>query len=674
MITTLSRSRTIGLALAVVSSVLVGVPLFASVSAAEPSLVAVTPTRLVDTRSASPASTIDGWSLGEGRVAAGSVRSFVAAGRPGVASGAAAVVLNVTIVDPFDQGYATVFPCPSGTASADDVPNASSVNMERGRTVANSLLVRVGAGGRICVFSSTSAHLVVDVSGYTAGASPVALDPARLVETRQSSRPTIDGEFTGDGRLDAGEIYRFRATQRAGVPQSAGAVALNVTAVGPQATGYLAVFPCPSGVATAADAPTTSNLNFVADQNVANSVVASVGDGGDVCVLASAATHLVIDVNGFVPVGGDPQSFAPIRLLETRAAGPDATVDGDNVGGGRLQAGSITPLQVAGRGVIPATASAAVLNLTAIDPASQGFITLFPCPSGSISPTDIPTASNLNFSAGQTVANSALVGVGAGGQVCIYTSATTHVVVGASASVEGDGSTPPTTNPPSSTTPPPPTTPGTQPPTTGPHEFTSLVGGEPIRWDPCSTITYRIDFSRGTQSDLDDLNSAIARVEQASGLDFVSLGNYSATYSPSVGRSPFPDYPSDAEVGLTLTDDDVATDFSRGLLGYAVTQWSGGSGEIVAGSVTLDATPGGGIDKELVWMHELAHLVGLGHVNADGQLMQPSYDRTLSDFGDGDREGLWRVGAAQPCYFTAQRSAADLNTTYQEHDRFFSGD
>lgn len=670
MITTLSRSRTIGLALAVLSSVLVGVPLSVSVSAAEPSLVAVTPTRLVDTRSASPASTIDGQSLGEGRVAAGTVRSFVAAGRPGVATSAAAVVLNVTVVDPADQGYATVFPCPSGIASAADAPNASSVNMARGRTVANSLLVRVGAGGRICVFSSTSAHLVVDVSGYTAGASPVALDPARLVETRQSSRPTIDGEFTGDGSLDAGEIYRFRATQRAGVPQSAGAVALNVTAVRPQATGYLAVFPCPSGVATAADAPTTSNLNFVADQNVANSVVASVGDGGDVCVLASASTHLVIDVNGFVPVGGDPQSFAPIRLLETRAAGLDATVDGDDVGGGRLQAGSITPLQVAGRGVIPAAASAAVLNLTAIDPASQGYITLFPCPSGSVSSTDIPTASNLNFSAGQTVANSALVGLGAAGQVCIYTSATTHVVVGASASVEGDGSTPPTTPP----TPPPPTTPGTQPPTTGPHEFSARVGGEPIRWDPCSTITYRTDFSRGTQADVDDLNSAIARVEQATGLDFVSLGNYSATYSPSVGGSPFPDYPSDAEVGLTLTDDDVATDFSRGLLGYAVTQWSGGSGEIVAGSVTLDATPGVGIDKELVWMHELAHLVGLGHVNAAGQLMQPSYDRTLSDFGDGDREGLWRVGAAQPCFFTVQRGEADLNTTYQEHDRFFSGD
>ena len=662
MITTLSRSRTIGLAFAVVSSALIGVPMAVSVSAAEASLVAVSPTRLVDTRSAPPASTIDGLSLGEGRVPAGTVRSFVAAGRPGVASSAAAVVLNVTMVDPDDQGYATVFPCPSGTATADDAPNASSVNVARGRTVANSLLVRVGAAGRVCVFSSTSAHLVVDVSGYSTGVSPVALDPARLVETRESATPTIDGDFTGNGSLSAGEIYRFRATARAGVPQSADAVALNVTAVRPQATGFLAVFPCPAGVATAADAPATSNLNFVAGQNVANSVVANVGDDGDVCVLASAATHLVIDVNGFIPVGGDPQSFAPIRLLETRAAGAEATVDGDNIGGGRLQAGSITPLQVAGRGVIPTAASAAVLNLTAIAPASQGYMTLFPCPSGSVGQTDIPTASNLNFTAGQTVANSALVAVGAGGQVCIYTSATTHVVVGASASVEGDGSPPPTTPP--TTNPPPPPNPGPQPPTTGPHEFTAFVGGEPVRWDPCSTITYRVDVSRGTPADVADLNSAIARVEQATGLDFVSLGNYTATYSPSVGRSPFPDYPTDAEVGLTLTDNDVATDFSRGLLGYAVTQWSGGSGEIVAGSVTLDVTPSPGIDKELVWMHELAHLVGLGHVSASGQLMQPSYDRTLSDFGDGDREGLWRIGAAQPCFFTDARAADDLRTTF----------
>ena len=668
------RSGVVGLVLALAATAIAWAASPAS-SLASP-VVAIEPARLVETRADANAQTVDGESFGEGRLAAGEVRSFVAVGRADVASGATSVVLNVTMVAPQGTGFATVFPCPSGTATADDAPNASSVNMTGGRTVANSLLVRVGDSGRVCVYSSTASHLVVDVSGFGNGESPVALSPVRLVETRTSSIPTIDGEFTGDGSLHAGEIYRFAATGRAGVPTNADAVALNVAAVRPGAAGFLTVFPCPAGNATATDAPTASNLNFVAGENAANSVMTSVGNSGDVCVLASAETHLVIDVNGYVPSGGDPRPFPPIRLLETRSGAGSTTIDGRNVGVGELQAGSITPLTVAGRDVIEDDTAAIILNVTAISPRAPGFVTLFPCPSGEVQASDVPVASNVNFSAGKTVANAAFVASGAGGQVCIFTSAPTHLAIDASAAAPAPTSpvgdpvspTPTTTadppiNPAPTTVPSPPPTPGSQPPTTGPHAFSARVRGEPVRWDPCSTITYKLDASRGTQSDIDQLNAAIARVEQATGLDFVSRGSYDATYSPSSARSPSPSFPSGAEVGLTLTDDDVATDFANGLLGYAIINWSGGNGEIVRGTVTLDATPGSGVDKELVWMHELAHLVGLGHITAAGQLMQPRYDRTLDDFGDGDREGLWRLGASQPCLLT-DLAVADLNTTF----------
>jgi DNA-directed RNA polymerase specialized sigma24 family protein len=72
--------------------------------------------------------------------------------------------------------------------AADD-SRMASVNMQAGRTVANSLLVKVGAGRRVCVSCSIAAHLVVDVNAYTNGAPPVALNPARLVETRPTSGP-----------------------------------------------------------------------------------------------------------------------------------------------------------------------------------------------------------------------------------------------------------------------------------------------------------------------------------------------------------------------------------------------------------------------------------------------------------------------------------------------------
>jgi hypothetical protein len=115
------------------------------------------PARLFDSRA--PGLTVDGLLSGGGRVAAGSVTEVAVAGRGGVPGGAGAVVLNVTVVDALDAGFATVFPC--GGA----VPNASNLNVTSGQTVPNAVVSKVGAGGSVCVFSSVGAHLLVDVNG-----------------------------------------------------------------------------------------------------------------------------------------------------------------------------------------------------------------------------------------------------------------------------------------------------------------------------------------------------------------------------------------------------------------------------------------------------------------------------------------------------------------------------
>jgi hypothetical protein len=66
-------------------------------------------------------------------------------------------------------------------------------------------------------------------------------------------------------------------------------------------------------------------------------------------------------------------------------------------------------------------ASAAVLNVGAVDPSGPGFVTVYPCGS-------MPVASNLNFAAGQTTSVQAITMV-AGGKVCVYSSANTDLVV-----------------------------------------------------------------------------------------------------------------------------------------------------------------------------------------------------------------------------------------------------
>src|SRR5207237_4214749 len=79
--------------------------------------------------------------------------------------------------------------------------------------------------------------------------------------------------------------------------------------------------------------------------------------------------------------------------------------------------------QVAGAGGVPADATSVVLNLTIDSPEALGYVTAFPCG------VTMPNASNLNFLAGQTVANAATVAIGTNGMVCFYSTARTHLIV-----------------------------------------------------------------------------------------------------------------------------------------------------------------------------------------------------------------------------------------------------
>ncbi len=365
------------------------------------------PERLVDTRPG--ATTVDGQFAGIGLRAAGSTLEVDVAGRAGVPLDAPAVVLTVAAVDAVDAGFLTVFP--TGAAQ----PNASNVNYYEALNTANTVVAKVGDGGKVSIFNSAATHLIVDVSGYLpAGTySPLAA-PARLADTRPGG-VTVDGQLAGIGLLAAGSTLEVPVAGRAGVPGGATVVVLTVTAVDPSGVGFLTVHP------TGTALPNASNVNFDAGLNKANTVVAKIGDGGKVSIFTSAATHLIVDVSGDLPAGSYVPLSAPARLADTRTGG--VTIDGSHAGIGALLGGHAMQLPVAGRGGLPADASAAVLTITAVGPRGNGFATAHA--NGTIR----PNASNLNYVAARDVANTVIARVGAGGEVCIFTSATTHVVV-----------------------------------------------------------------------------------------------------------------------------------------------------------------------------------------------------------------------------------------------------
>ncbi len=365
------------------------------------------PARLLESRIGQ--STVDGQYNRIGPRAAGSITQFVVAGRGGVPANASAAVLNVTAIEAHSAGYLTVFPC--GLAQ----PNASSVNFAAGQTVPNAVITKIGVNGTVCVFSQSVVDLVVDVNGYfTVGPVYTSLNPSRLAETRPGLS-TVDGQFNGIGTRPAGTTLELTVAGRGGVPADASAVVLNVTAVDARGAGYFTVFPCGSSQ------PNASSVNFAAGQTVANAVIARVGVGGRVCIFSQMTADLVVDVNGFFGAASSLASVVPARLLESRSG--LATVDGQFNGIGTRGAGMVTELVVAGRGGVPFNASTVVLNVTVTGAQAAGFVTVFPCGSAR------PNASNLNYTAGQSIPNAVVSKVGVAGRVCIFTLTATDLIV-----------------------------------------------------------------------------------------------------------------------------------------------------------------------------------------------------------------------------------------------------
>jgi titin len=248
-------------------------------------LSGVVPGRLLETRPGEY--TVDGQFQGGGRRPAGSITEVKVTGRSGVPDDADAVMLNLTVVSPETAGWLTVFPCGSPQ------PLASHVNYQAGQTVANAVLAKVGAGGKVCIYTSAATNLIADVNGYIPpGSSTHSVVPGRLLETRPGEY-TVDGQFQGGGRRPAGSITEVKVTGRSGVPDNADKVRLNVTAVSPDGPGHLTVYPCGS------PRPSVAHVDYQAGATISNAVHTDVSPDGTVCIYTTSATDIIADINAY---------------------------------------------------------------------------------------------------------------------------------------------------------------------------------------------------------------------------------------------------------------------------------------------------------------------------------------------------------------------------------------
>jgi general stress protein 26 len=255
--------------------------------------------------------------------------SLVPAAHPACVAVAGSVgdyaIANATITDPGADGFATVH------GSGADWQASSTNNFTTGASLPNLTITRIAADGKICMTSSSTTHMVLDVVGYikASAITPVTTVGAdRVLDTR--SRKTCflvengtqyedtdcdgipdyrDPDSSKDRRAKAGQAV---CVASGGLP---GDLAIaNATITDPAAGGFATVH------ASTADWQASSTNNFTTGASLPNLTITKIGADGKLCMTSSATTHMIIDVVGYIRASAIIPVSTPgaDRVLDTR--------------------------------------------------------------------------------------------------------------------------------------------------------------------------------------------------------------------------------------------------------------------------------------------------------------------------------------------------------------------
>jgi uncharacterized repeat protein (TIGR01451 family) len=115
--------------------------------------------------------------------------------------------------------------------------------------------------------------------------------PCRLLDTRLPNGP-----FGGPAPT-SGVPRALQVTGACGIPATAKAVAVNVTAISQASSGFLRIYPDGDPI------PNTTVVNFAEGENRANNAILPLGPAGGVQILpvlsSGAIVHVVVDVTGY---------------------------------------------------------------------------------------------------------------------------------------------------------------------------------------------------------------------------------------------------------------------------------------------------------------------------------------------------------------------------------------
>jgi hypothetical protein len=228
---------------------------------------ALDPARLLDTRNVGP-------SLPARHTTTLNVR-----GRGGLpTTGVSAVVINLTSTAATSAGFVTAW-------ADGGRPNASNLNVDRGTTRANQVIVPVSANGAVQLYNDAPMHLIVDVAGYyTTADAPlsasglfVPIVPLRLVDSRNAP-----------GRPGTGCVAVIVA------PATASAAVTTLTIADSRKPGHATMWP------GSQERPTTSSLNLDGvGQTRPNHAIVGLDASNALQVYVEPRGHVIVDLAGY---------------------------------------------------------------------------------------------------------------------------------------------------------------------------------------------------------------------------------------------------------------------------------------------------------------------------------------------------------------------------------------
>ncbi|GAA5201257.1 hypothetical protein GCM10023322_80870 [Rugosimonospora acidiphila] len=309
-------------------------------------------------------------------------------------------LVNVTVTNAKSSGFIAVYP--DGTPT----PTTSNVDYAAGQTVANHALALAGGDGIVDFYNHSTGpvDLIVDTYGFQThgevGDTYQPAGPVRVLDTRS-------GLGAPAGAVASKDTVTFQVAGTNGVPADAAEVVMNLTATDTKSAGFLTAY------AHGTTRPGISNADWTTGQTACSLVVIPLTDGKVTLYNSGPGTaDFLADLVGYYNQYGDASVFlpsAPQRLLDTRSG------LGSNGQIAKLQPGQTITLPVASHVNAPAAGVSAVeINLTTTNESSPGYITAYPHGAAR------PTTSSVDFAGGQTVANMAIVPVGANGSIDLY--------------------------------------------------------------------------------------------------------------------------------------------------------------------------------------------------------------------------------------------------------------